>query len=154
MKPSDHNPKGILKIIKGDATLPQGSNNRYILQVVNNSGKYSLDPKDFPAKLSRRWPKVESEYRQWWRERYGKLKPGDIQTIQILSDMVVVNMVAQEPDGQIDLKALQQCLSKAGEDASQFNSAVHIPMTEDWEKIEPIIEQEILKRGISVTVYE
>jgi O-acetyl-ADP-ribose deacetylase (regulator of RNase III) len=161
-KPSDHNPKGLLKYVVGDATNPLGSSNRYILQIVNDEGKYGAG---FSGALSKRWPKVETEYRKWWRERFGKLVRGDIQTIQILSDLVVINMVAQKgivgPNNPkpIDYKALQTCLSKAGDVVSQYNASIHMPKIGaglsqgDWAEIEPLIEQELLKRGINVTVY-
>ena len=162
-KPSDHNPKGLLKFVKGDATAPLGSSNRYILQIVNDEGKYGAG---FSGALSRRWPKVETEYRKWWREKFGKLSLGDIQVVQILSDLVVINMVAQKgivgPNNPkpIDYKALQICLSKAGDEISQYTAGVHMPRIGcglaggSWEEIEPLIEQELLKRGINVTVYD
>lgn len=162
-KPSDHNPKGLIRFVKGDATNPQGSNTRYILQIVNNEGKYGAG---FSGALSRRWPKVESEYRKWWREKFGKLVLGDIQIIQILSDLVVINMVAQNGivgennPKPIDYIALQKCLSKAGDEISKYNSSVHMPRIGaglamgNWEEIEKLIEQELLKRGINVTVYD
>jgi len=159
--PSEHNPKGILRFVKGDATNPQGST-RYILQIVNNEGKYGAG---FSGALSKRWPKVESEYRTWWRERFGKLALGDIQIIQVLSDLVVVNMVAQngivpKSPKPIDYEALQKCLAKAGSEIKNYNGAVHMPRIGcglaggEWEKIEPLIEQELLKRGLNVTVYD
>lgn len=162
-KPSDHNPKGLLRFVKGDATLPQGSNLRYVLQIVNDEGKYGAG---FSGALSARWPKVESEYRSWWRERYGKLNLGDIQEVQILSDLVVINMVAQrgvvgkDNPKPIDYNALQTCLSKAGDVISEFNASVHIPRIGcglaggDWEEVEKLVEAELLKRSIDVTVYD
>jgi O-acetyl-ADP-ribose deacetylase (regulator of RNase III) len=162
-KPSDHNPKGLLRFVKGDATLPQGSNLRYVLQIVNDEGKYGAG---FSGSLSARWPKVETEYRSWWRERYGKLNLGDIQEVQILSDLVVINMVAQhgivgkDNPKPIDYKALQACLSKAGDVISEFNASVHMPRIGcglaggDWEEVEKLVEAELLKRSIDVTVYD
>lgn len=162
-QPSDHNPKGLLRFVKGDATLPQGSNLRYILQIVNDEGKYG---KGFAGALSARWPKAETEYRKWWRERYGKLQLGEIQIVQILSDLVVINMVAQKgivgPDNPkpINYEALQACLAKAGQEIQQYNASVHMPRIGcglaqgKWEDVEPLIEQELLKRGLNVTVYD
>lgn len=162
-QPSNHNPKGLLRYVKGDATLPNGSNLRYILQIVNDAGKYGAG---FSGALAARWPKIETEYRGWWRTRYGKLNLGDIQVIQVLSDLAVINMVAQhdvvseENPTPIKYDALQQCLAKAGIEISQYNAAVHMPRIGcglaqgEWEKIEPLIEQELLKRGLNVTVYD
>lgn len=162
-QPSDHAPKGLLKYTTGDATLPNGSSMRYVLQIVNDAGKYGAG---FSGALSARWPKVETEYRAWWRSRYGKLNLGDIQIIQILSDLCVINMVAQhdvvskDNPKPIDYKALQMCLAKAGSEISQYNAGVHIPRIGcglaggSWDEIEPLIDQELLKRGINVTVYD
>ena len=162
-QPSNHIPKGLLRFTKGDATLPNGSNLRYILQIVNNEGKYGAG---FSGSLARRWPKVETEYRSWWRERFGKLRLGDIQVVQILSDLVVINMVAQkgivgpENSKPIDYAALKACLAKAGAEISNYNASVHMPRIGcglaggTWEDVEPLIEAELLKRGISVTVYD
>jgi len=162
-KPSEHVPKGLIKFVKGDASMPEGSSLRYVLQVVNNEGKYGAG---FSGALSARWPKIESEYRSWWRSRYGKLQLGDIQTLQILSDLVVINMVAQNgtvsPDNPkpIDYDALRECIAKAGKEISQFNASVHIPRIGcglaggKWEEVEKIVTDELLKRGINVTVYD
>lgn len=162
-QPSEHNPKGLIKFVTGDATLPQGSSLRYILQIVNDEGKYGAG---FSGALSKRWPKIETEYRQWWRERYGNLNQGDIQIIQVLSDLVVINMVAQngivskDNPTPINYDGLKSCLDKAGTEISKHNASVHIPRIGcglgggTWEKIEPLLEQEILKRGINITVYD
>jgi O-acetyl-ADP-ribose deacetylase (regulator of RNase III) len=162
-QPSDHTPKGLLRYVKGDATLPNGSSLRYILQIVNDSGKYGAG---FSGALSARWPKIETEYRSWWRARYGKLNLGDIQVIQVLSDLVVINMVAQhdivskENPKPIKYDALRLCLQKVGIEVSQYNASIHMPRIGcglaqgKWEEIEPLIDQELLKRGINVTVHD
>lgn len=161
--PSDHNPKGVLRFIKGDATRPDGSNLKYILQIVNDIGVYGAG---FSGALSSRWPKVQSEYRQWWREKYGKLQLGDIQIITLSSDLCVINMVAQHgvvgKDNPVPIKydALKSCLSKVGYEISQYNSSVHMPRIGcglaqgKWEEVEKIVEAELLKRGINVIVYD
>lgn len=162
--PSNHLPKGLLKFVTGDATTPQGSNLKYVLQIVNDEGKYGAG---FSGAIAKRWPKVESQYRQWWREKFGRLVLGDIQSIQILSDLVVVNMVAQKgvgggPNNEAPIRypALQECLAKVGAEVSEHNASVHIPRIGcglsggSWDQIELLIEKELLKRGINVTVYD
>jgi O-acetyl-ADP-ribose deacetylase (regulator of RNase III) len=60
----------------------------------------------------------------------------------------------------IKYDALKECLEKAGSEMSKFNCSVHIPRIGcglaggTWEEVEPIIEQELLKRGLNVTVYD
>ena len=150
--PSEHNPKGLLRFSTADVTLPEGSNLRYILNVVSTSGDYGKN--DYTLKnLPRRWEKVEGEYRKWWRERYGKLQPGETQTVQVLSDLAVINMVALNDEGELDYKALDACLAKAGVEISEFNAAVHIPKLGEWDETEKVVEDQLLKRGLNVTVY-
>jgi O-acetyl-ADP-ribose deacetylase (regulator of RNase III) len=160
---SNHNSKGLLRFVKGDATQPQSGKLKYILQIVNNEGAYGAG---FSGAVKARWPKVELEYRQWWREKYGKLKLGDIQEIQVTSDLIVVNMVAQ--DGVVSYKnkkpikydALKTCLAKIGKEMVNYNSSVHIPRIGcglaggEWEEVEKLITEELLERGINVTVYD
>jgi len=149
--PSEHILKGILRNVEGDATLPQGSNLKYLVQALPANGEY---PKEgFASTLSSRWPKVSAEYRQYWRERYGKLRLGDIQPIQIQSDLVVVNMIAIDDDGVLNKDALKQCFALVGKEVVANNSSVHMHVIED-ESVNSLIESELLKRGIGVTIYE
>ena len=156
-------PQGILRFVEGDATKPEGSNLRYIVHVVNDEGKYGAG---FSGALSRKWPKVEVEYRKWWRDRFGHLKLGDIQIVQVLSDLAVINMVAQKgvvsSNNPMPIKydALQACLDKVGQEVAQYNASVHMPRIGcglaggKWEEVEPLIKEELLSRQINVTVYD
>ena len=176
LKPSNSIPKGNLRYVVGDATLPIGGSLRYILQVCNDIGAYGAG---FSGALSRKWPTVESKYRMWWRERQGSLKLGDIQEIMVQSDIRVINMIGQHgvinwngkpgtmsefstEDGlpPIRYDALEECLSKAGILISQEKGAAHMPRIGcglaggKWENVEPLIVEQLNKRGINVTVYD
>jgi O-acetyl-ADP-ribose deacetylase (regulator of RNase III) len=162
-KPSDFIPKGLLKIVKGDATLPNGSSMQYILQICNNLGLYGAG---FSGAVSKRYPTVEKEYRNWWRSSFGKLKLGEIQVVNVRSDLAVINMIAQngiigkDNPKPIDYKALRECLGKAGIEISDHSGSAHMPRigcglaAGTWEEVEPLITDELLKRGIGVTVYD
>jgi hypothetical protein len=159
-KPSNFIQKGLLRVAKGDGTNPTGSSMQYIIQICNNSGTYETEN---TKALAKRYPKVVAEYRSLWRNRFGKLALGEIQIIQLRSDVAVINLIAQdctklEDDkieiGPINLKALQVCLDKAGVEISDNSASAHMPRITDWAAIEPIIEAELLKRGINVTVYD
>ena len=150
--PSKHNIKGILREVKGDVTLPQAASLRYIVQVVNSDGEYNAKSGEA---LASRWPKVKSEYRQLWRERYGKLRFGDIQIIQVLSDLIVINMIA-EIGGKTDGESLKACLAKVGAEVSDHNASVHIARTScgAWDDVKDIIDEQLIQRTIDVTVYD
>jgi len=165
VKPSNFVQKGLLRYKVGDATIPVSGGMRYILQVNNNEGKYGAG---FSGVLSKKWPQVESEYRKWWREKFGKLQLGDVQFIQVQTDTTIVNMIAQDgiktsaKSKKVHLKydALETCLNKAGARISDEGGSVHMPRIGTglaggtWNKIEPIIDEQLLKRGINVTVYD
>jgi O-acetyl-ADP-ribose deacetylase (regulator of RNase III) len=162
-KPSNFIQKGLLRFIEGDATNPTGSSMQYILQVCNDDGLYGAG---FSGALSKRYPQVESEYRKFWRNKFGKLKLGEIQVIQVKSDVAVINMIAQKGVVSktnpipLDLKALKECLSKAGTEISDNSASAHMPRIGcglaggKWEDVQPLIEEELLKRGVNVTVYD
>jgi O-acetyl-ADP-ribose deacetylase (regulator of RNase III) len=163
-KPSKFGPQGTFKFIKGDATQPQGSNMRYILQVCNDVGGYGAG---FSGALAKRWPKAESEYRNLWRLKFGKIPLGEIQVIQVLSDLAIINMIAQHGIGEdekgeppIRYEALKKCLSKAGDEISEYNGTAHMPRIGcglaggDWAKVQQIIDDELIKRNINVVVYD
>jgi hypothetical protein len=164
-KPSNFMPQGRLKFIKGSAVVPEAAGFRYILQIVNDHGHYVGK---FAAQVSKRWPTVDTNYRQWYRNSMGRLRLGSIQVIQVQSDTVVINMVAAhgvEPDENetppIRYDALDKCLDEAGKEVAYNSGSVHIPRFgaldesgAQWEKVQAHITEQLLKRGINVTVYD
>jgi O-acetyl-ADP-ribose deacetylase (regulator of RNase III) len=163
-QPSNWIPQGLLRFATGDASKPIAGGFMYIVQVCNDEGKYGAG---FSGALAKRWPAVESNYRQWWRNKFGKLELGDIQVIQVQSDTCVINMIGQHGVGEdekgaapIRYDALEQALSKAGIEVSNNKGSIHMPRIGcglaggEWEKVEPLITEQLLKRGINVTVYD
>lgn len=147
-KPSNFGPKGLLKFVKDDISNPPGSNMRYILQICNNSGNYNSEV------IAKRWPKVTSEYRTLWREKFGKIPFGEIQIIQVSSDLAVINMIAEDClSSTIKEDVLKKCFSKAGDEISNYSASAHIKKTNNWIMVESIINDELLKRNINVFIY-
>lgn len=156
---------GLLRYKKGDASMPIGGTFRYILQVNNNEGKYGAG---FSGALSKRWPKVESEYKQWWRSQNGKLKLGEIQVIQVQLDTAVINMIAQDgirknsKDDTVHIKydALETCLKKVAKEILDNGGSVHTVRIGcglaggTWNEVELIIKEQLIKKGIDVTIYD
>jgi O-acetyl-ADP-ribose deacetylase (regulator of RNase III) len=164
LKPSDFIPKGIFRFAKGNAANPIGGGFRYILQVCNDTGAYGAG---FSGVLSRRWPMIESNYRQWWRSRNGELQLGDIQVVQVQSDTAVINMIGQhgigpDEDGNPPIRydGLEKALSNAGVLISDEKGTAHMPRIGcglaggSWDLVEPLVVEQLSKRGINVTVYD
>ncbi len=167
--------KGMLKYVIGDATLPHGGGHRMIIHCVNTEGKWG---RGFVLALSKRWSKPEQEYRIWYRsqgEGRNKFKLGEIQIVDIQSELAVVNMIGQHgcyPDENdvppIRYDAIKSCLEKVAKEAKERGSSIHCPRfgaclaagisegydEESWKKIESLIVECLINKGINVTVYD
>lgn len=158
---------GILRYVEGDATLPRGGGHRMIIHVCNDEGKWG---KGFVLALSKRWQKPEQEYRIWYRsqgEGRNKFRLGEIQIVEIQSELAVVNMIGQhgiEPDengiAPIRYEAIKSCLEKIAKEAKDRGSSIHLPRIGcglaggTWDKIEPLLIECLINKGINVTVYD
>ena len=164
-RPSNFSPQGRLKVTVGSAIIPESAGLRYILQIVNDHGQHVGT---FSKQISKRWPAVETNYRQAYRLSNGQLKLGSVQFVQVQSDIIVVNMVAahgSEEDEDnvppIRYDALERCLDQVGQEIAYNRGSVHIPRFgvidisgSEWERVEPLLVNQLLKRGINVTVYD
>lgn len=156
---------GLLRFRKGDAVNPLGGTFRYILQVNNNEGKYGAG---FSGAIAKKWPQVEKEYRNWWRQQMGKLKLGEIQVVQVQTDTAVINMIAQDGIREsaksktvhIKYDALEECLKKAAKEILDNGGSVHTVRIGcglaggSWNEVESIIKEQLIKKGINVTIYD
>ena len=163
MQPSKFGLQGRLKYVVGDATIPMSAGHRIIIHVCNDVGKFG---KGFAAALGKRWKKPENEYRRWYRSQ-SMFKLGEVQTINVQSDTMIVNMIAQhdikpDEDGTPPIRydALKKCLSQVGELAQDQGSSIHAGRFGagnaggNWEEIEKLIIQELVMRGLKVIIYD
>lgn len=153
-----------MNIIKGDATCPLGPGLKIIAHICNDSGKWG---RGFVLSLSKRFPKAEKTYREWYntREEFGL---GKIQLVFIRDDLIIANMVAQRGivgrSNPVPLRydALRECLKKLADYATKHKATVHMPKIgcglggSSWDKIKPIIEEELCEKEkeVTVTIYE
>lgn len=163
MQPSRFITPGLLRYKVGDATNPHGGGHKLLIHVCNDIGAWGAG---FVMALSKRWAKPQDEYRRWYRSQ-NKFKLGEIQSVDVQSDIAVINMIAQRDIGvgadgtpPIRYDALRMCLDKVGELAYQKNSSVHAPRfgcglaKGNWDEIEPLVKELIICRGINVTIYD
>lgn len=163
--------RGLLRYVKGDATIPRGGSHRILVHICNDVGAWGAG---FVLALSKRYPKTEQQYRIWFRSKTdGRLpfKLGEIQMVELQSDLAVANMIAQsglkheaDKDGKtippIRYDALKNCLEKVAKEAKDRNSSVHGPRLGaglaggDWNEIEKLLKETLIDRGINVTIYD
>ena len=136
----------------------------------------------FVLAVSRRWPEPERHYRAWYHFRKldlflqslarrtdkkfivttGDFRLGEVQLVEVLPDVHVLNMIAQEglhagsKGPPIRYEALGACLEKADEMATSFGASLHMPRIGTglaggrWEHVEPLL----VKIRNEVYVYE
>lgn len=153
-----------LSVIRGDATEPQAKGQKIIAHVCNDLGGWG---KGFVLALSRRWPEPERDYRRWHRERSkNDFGLGAVRLVQVRHDIHIANMVGQRgmrtgsAGPPIRYDAVRRCLTALAGHAAEKGASVHMPRIGcglaggKWERIEPLIVEELCARDIAVTVYD
>lgn len=155
---------GLLRYKIGDACQPHSAGMRYIIHIVNDIGGYGAG---FSGAVAKRWPKVETEYRRWFRSK-DRFELGQNQLVQVQSDTVVFNMIAQHgigPDENgippIRLEALEKCLAQIADLIKKNGEgSIHCPRIgcglsgSTIEEIEPLLIKHFIKNGINVNIYD
>lgn len=149
--------------IKGDATSPIAPKNKVITHICNDIGGWG---KGFVLALSKKWKIAEEAYRQWYRSQEG-FSLGAVQFVKVADDIYVANMIGQQgiyKDSKrlppIRYEAVRQCLKEVALFATKHEASVHMPRIGcglaggKWELIEEIIKEELIAKGIAVTVYD
>jgi O-acetyl-ADP-ribose deacetylase (regulator of RNase III) len=153
-----------IQFIKGDATAPVGEGPKIIAHISNDIGAWG---KGFVMALSKRWEAPEAAYRSWHAagEAAG-FGLGAVQFVPVDSTTWVANMVGQhgirttKAGPPIRYHAVTECLCRLGDKAVELGASVHMPRIGcglaggEWPKIEPLIQEHLSDRGVSVTVYD
>ena len=151
-----------IQYLKGDATAPSVKGIKIIAHICNDLGGWG---KGFVLEISKRWKEPEVQYRLWHRKKID-FGLGKIQIIQVEKYIYVANMIGQHgmktgsKGVPIRYEAVEECLKKLAEKASEIGASIHMPRIGcglaggKWEKIELIIKNELLSKEISVYVYD
>lgn len=150
--------------LKGDATCPQAKGHKIIVHVCNDLGGWG---KGFVLALSKRWPEPEKDYRLWHRKRSeNDFALGAVRFVEVEKWISVANMIAQrgiKPSSAgppIRYESVEQCLTEVATTALNSEASVHMPRIGcglaggKWSKIEPILEDTLVRRNVSVVVYD
>lgn len=153
-----------IEYLKGDATVPQTKGIKIIAHICNNQGGWG---KGFVLALSKKWKQPEKDYRLWYRNRaINNFELGNIQLVQVDTYTYVANMIGQQgiktgSNGvPVRYPAIQSCLEKLAQEAQVLNASVHMPRIGcglaggKWDKIEPLIQNTLIKHKITTLVYD
>ncbi|MET7701965.1 macro domain-containing protein [Streptomyces sp. NPDC005485] len=150
--------------VRGDATVPLGKGVKVIAHVCNDIGGWG---KGFVLALSRRWPEPEAAYRAWHRGRAANdFGLGAVQLVRAERYVWVANMVGQRgirtgsKGVPVRYEAIDAALTALADRAAELGASVHMPRIGcglaggKWSRIEPLVGERLVRRGISVTVYD
>ncbi|MGI5412774.1 macro domain-containing protein [Streptomyces chartreusis] len=150
--------------IRGDATVPSVKGVKVIAHVCNDIGGWG---KGFVLAISRRWPEPEKSCRAWHRERASNdFGLGAVQFVQVEPYVWVANMVGQRgirtgsKGVPVRYEAIDAALERLAEKAADLGASVQMPRIGcglaggKWARVEPLITDRLVRRGIAVTVYD
>lgn len=146
-----------INYVEGSALEPIGGGNKIIAHVCNNMGAWGAG---FVMAISKKWKAPETIYRS--RHYVYNLNLGEVQHIQVQSDIYISNMIAQTLENvrPLDDQALETCLFRVAALSDKIeNASVHMPRIGcglaggKWKEIEPIIQKTLIKNNIPTYVY-
>ncbi|MBD0419211.1 Appr-1-p processing protein [Streptomyces sp. TRM S81-3] len=150
--------------VRGDATVPSVKGVKVIAHVCNDLGGWG---KGFVLAVSRRWPEPEAAYRAWHRDRAANdFALGAVQLVRVEPYVWVANMIGQRgirtgsKGVPVRYEAIDTALARLADEATALDASVHMPRIGcglaggSWSRIEPLITERLVARGIAVTVYD
>ncbi|MFJ2946783.1 macro domain-containing protein [Streptomyces sp. NPDC087226] len=150
--------------VRGDATVPSVKGVKVIAHVCNDLGGWG---KGFVLALSRRWPEPEAAYRAWHRDRASSdFGLGAVQMVRVDRYVWVANMIGQRGTRTgskgvpVRYEAIDTALGRLAGHAAELGASVHMPRIGcglaggKWSRVEPLITERLVRRGIPVTVYD
>ena len=147
--------------LHGDATNPR-TKPALVVQVVNDATP-NWGGKGFAVAVRKRWPVVQSSFREF--ERECGLHLGDIHVTEAEPGIWVASMVAQKGyrssvRPKIRYAALWSALTKVAQTADRLDATLHMPRIGcgegrgRWELISDLIRSKCVYKGLSVVVYD
>jgi uncharacterized protein DUF955 len=150
-----------LKEVRGNALKPHPGGPRLLAHVVNNEARSW--GKGFGKQVGTEYPEVARRFRLEMEQR--RLDLGDIFATEVNDSLTIVQLVAQKGYGELDklrlrYGALQTCLRSLRTMAIDRLASVHMPPIGvgygggAWGLIRELIDQELCRHGVEVTVYK
>jgi Zn-dependent peptidase ImmA (M78 family)/O-acetyl-ADP-ribose deacetylase (regulator of RNase III) len=152
-----------IKYVNGNAIEPRGSDQKLIVQVVND--KAMIWGAGFSKQIRQKWPRAQAEFKDWVLSRSQEFKLGGAHVVRVDDTTTVASLIAQRGFGPADhprirYNALSDSLQRVGEFAFHTGASVHMPRIGSglaggsWEVVEEIVEETLCQQGLKVTVYD
>jgi len=153
-----------INYVIGDATQPVGEGPKIIVHVCNDIGGWG---RGFVTAISKRWPEPEKRYRAWHGgEQKQPFVLGEVEFVQVGDGLWVANLIGQRDVRTIGgippvrYEAIRKGLQRVALEARQLGASIHMPRIGcglaggKWEVVGKIVEEELLRSGVPVTVYD
>ena len=159
----DNKPENEIKVLIGDASdiEMRGKGHKIIAQVINTYGALGFG---FGRAMSKKWPVTKKAVEKWKAEDK-KFRIGENQLVQLTDNLQVFQMLVQKGiqsknnNTILEYSALRDSLKELAKIAKDNEASVHMPKIGagqakgDWDVIEGMIHDTLVKEGISVYVY-
>ena len=158
---SQQDNEAYLKKVVGDASNPKGEGLRIIAQVVNTAGGLGAG---FGKAMATRYPAIRKVINEWKKDK-DSFRLGETKIVELGKDIYVFFMIAQKGIKQnlgqssLDYSSLRSCLGDLANAAKSVDASIHMPLIGagqakgNWDVIENIIYDQLIKTGVDVTIY-
>ena len=146
----------------GDVRYLYGEGAQIFCQLVNNSARRWGG--GVAKQTAKRFPAAEAQFGEWINAIPKERRLGSVSFIEARNRLFIASLVAQEgygpsSDRRLSYAALNEGLNRVRELAQQYDATIHMPKIGtgaaggNWEIIEDIIKEQLVRFGIKVTVY-
>jgi len=143
---------GKTKLVQGSILTPEGSSLRFVFVPCSESG---VGEDALHGLLSRKWKQAKAELKGWY-SHHVNFKLGNIKDTAVQSDTWLVHCLVADKTGKVNDKALASCVKKVADLAKFERASVHVStlVTEDMPQLLPLLQTEMIEKGITVLFYE
>lgn len=148
-----------IKYVLGDATHPQAEGPIIITHCCNNKRAWGAG---FVNAITKRWG---YGVRNSYKDRSTSMELGTVSFVNVGDNIWIANIIGQNGYGRnakcyLDYSALSEGFAAVAAKANELGATVHMPRIGcglaggTWECVSSLILQELVNKGIDVTVYD
>lgn len=152
-----------IRLLHGSVLEPQYGGKKIICQLVNDKAiKWGGG---VARKIAKRFPKAEESFKDTVMQMPQRERLGHVVFSEADEDLTIASLIGQEGFGpslfpRIRYAALQSCLEQVADYAASIKASIHMPKIGtgaaggDWLTIEEMLDDLMVREGLSVTVYD
>lgn len=151
-----------IKYVNGNALAPRGEGAKIVCQLVNDRAlKWGGG---IARQAANKYPEAEQAFATW-KVKSGCGELGAVHLADVGNETTLASLVAQAGFGpssgpRLRYAALEKALQTICEEATRRQASVHMPRIGtgdaggDWTTIENLVQDTLVREGVSVTVYD